>query len=84
MYNTVQTFSLLVRKVWTMMKQINWICFLLACTGEWLANRDTWKVLTKIHLSKSIQVTAHTEHTHTHLETPHTMYEASENIKKWF
>ena len=26
----------------------------LICTGEWLANRDTLKVLTKIQVSKSI------------------------------
>ena len=32
---------------------------LLASTREWLANRDTLKVLTKIHLSKTIQVTVY-------------------------
>ena len=37
------------------------ICLLLASTSEWLANTDTWKVLTMIHLSKSIQVTGQTE-----------------------
>ena len=50
----------------TYMKHIYQICLLLASTREWLANRDTWKILTKIHLSKSIQVTGQT-HPHTHI-----------------
>ena len=37
-----------------MMKHFHQICLLLASTREWLANRDTLKVLTKIHVSKSI------------------------------
>jgi hypothetical protein len=48
------------------MKYIHSISLLVTRTGDWLANRDTWKVFTKIHLCKSIQVTGHTEHTHTH------------------
>ena len=56
------------------------ICLLLASTREWLANIDTWKVLTEIHLSKSIQVTEQTDtYASWYLETPHITYEASEN-----
>ena len=36
------------------MKHIHWL--LVASTREWVTNRNTWKVLTKIHFSKSIQV----------------------------
>ena len=55
----------------------------MLATSEWLANRDTWKVLTKIHLSKSIQVTGNT---HTHTQTDILIYRdapyyASENIQ---
>ena len=37
-----------------MMKLTHQICLLLASTREGLANADTWKVLTKIQVSKSI------------------------------
>ena len=37
-----------------MMKHLHSICLLLASTREWLANRNTLKVLTKLHDSKSI------------------------------
>ena len=53
-----------------MMKHTHNICLLLSITREWLANRDSWKVLTKIHLSKSIQVTGHT-HIHHYIERRH-------------
>ena len=36
------------------MKHTHYICLLLAGTREGLANADTWKVLTKIQVSKSI------------------------------
>ena len=36
------------------MKHTHLICLLLASTREGLANADTWKVLTKIQVSKSI------------------------------
>ena len=36
------------------MKHTHQICLLLASTREGLANADTWKVLTKIQVSKSI------------------------------
>ena len=63
-----------------MMNFIHYIGLLLDSTREWLANQDTWKVLTKIHLSKSIQVTGNTyRQTSWYIETPHTTYGASEN-----
>ena len=49
-----------------MMKHIYYICLLLASTRKLLANIDTLKVLTKIHLSKSIQVTGQRDTT-THI-----------------
>ena len=47
-----------------MMKHSHQICLLLASTREWLANRDTWKILTKIHLFKSIEVSCTDTYTH--------------------
>lgn len=52
---------------------------LLAITREWLANRDNWRVLTKIHWSQKV-TWIHT-HTSWYIETPHTMYGASEKLE---
>ena len=51
-----------------MIKHIHKVYLILAGTREWLANRYTLKVLTKIHLSKSIQVIRHT-HRYTDRQT---------------
>ena len=51
-----------------MIKHIHKVYLILAGTREWLANRYTLKVLTKIHLSESIQVIGHT-HRYTDRQT---------------